>query len=403
MNLNTQTNHYRFKVYLSFSLRRIPQTARFIKNCLIPAFRTYNIDYYDFREHEQFHPLNIPAICAVIDKNLADSDIFLRFIDHGLEPNIPHLVDEELEDLKFNPITGGFSGNFDYADYEVNTSYDKFGFNNPYNRFQVTPLDIITIAPMKHINTIFFDKYSEATENIALRIIAEISQGYQEQQYQKYSDLFWRMRERVPDTISNARTLFEQAKLDECIAEYEKSLELDKNFTDALVECADAYMLKEDFQKAQDCLLTALNNNPNIAKAHNNLGFLYIFNGDNEKGVAEIKKAAELDTEYVPYLENAKQLPKATLLGDINDNYGVKLQKLKQYQQAIYYHTKAIEFGTTNPATTYNNLGSGYYNIGDFKEAILCYDKSLAIKPDYALALNNRKLAVDKLGNAESA
>jgi len=412
LNLNAKNNHYKFKVYLSFSLRRIPQMARFIKDYLLPAFRTYNIDYHDFLEHEQFHHQDIPDIRAEIDKNLADSDIFLLFIDHGLELNIPFLIGEEEEKERFNPFTGDFSSDFDYVMYEICTSFDKFGFNNPYNRFQVTPLDIMAVAPMEHVHTIYFDANSELDSNFALKIIDVISQGYQKQQYQKRSNLFWRMRNCVSETVSSrrakahleyARLLYDKAKLYESIAEYEKAFELDKNLTDALVECADAYILNEDYQKAQDCLLTALKVNPNIAKAHNNLGFFYKYDGDNEKGDAEIKKAVELDSKYIPYLENAKQLPKTTFLGDINDNYGVKLQKQKQYQQAIYYHTKAIELWTTNLAATFNNLGWGYYNIGDFKEAIYYYNKSLAIKPDYARALKNRKLAVDKLDNAESA
>jgi len=175
--------HRRFKVYLSFSLRRIPGLSRYIVDYLIPAFWIYNIDYYDFREHERFHHQNIPAICEVIDKNLADSDIFIRFIDHGLEPNKSHLVSELWRDMGYNSFTGDFSGNFDYVEYEVNTSYDNFGFTNPYNRFQIVSLDIMNIDPMEHIHTIYID--TESALNFALKVIDEISQGYQMRQYRR--------------------------------------------------------------------------------------------------------------------------------------------------------------------------------------------------------------------------
>jgi hypothetical protein len=191
MNIDTQDNHYKFKVYLSFSIRRIPELTKYIDDYLKPAFRENNIDYYDFREHERFDYLNEHAICAEIDKNLADSNIFLRFIDHGLEPNKSHSVRDLWSNMRLNMFTGGLSFNdyYSYYDYEIDASYDKFGFTNPYNRFQIVPMGIM-LAPMDHIQTIYFDTEDAAENpksvlNFALEVISKLSQGYQEQRYMR--------------------------------------------------------------------------------------------------------------------------------------------------------------------------------------------------------------------------
>ena len=48
--------------------------------------------------------------------------------------------------------------------------------------------------------------------------------------------------------------LFGEGNLDEAIAEYQKALELDANFTDALHGLAQAYYAKQDFD---NCIATA--------------------------------------------------------------------------------------------------------------------------------------------------
>ena len=187
--------YQRIKVYLSFSVRRIPEMVKYIDKYLKSTFWVFNIDYYDFREHKQFHFLDEYAICAEIDKNLTDSDTFIRFIDYGLEPNKMRSVKDKLNDIIFNPFTREITGKPDYTEYEVDISFDKFDFNNPNNRFQIAPFGFMA-TPMKHIKHISIDL--ENTDlDFALKVIYKISQGYQEQQYRKRSDLFWTMRDQM--------------------------------------------------------------------------------------------------------------------------------------------------------------------------------------------------------------
>ena len=193
-----------FKVYLSFSELRTPLLAQYIKNYLKPSFWFFNIEYYDFREHKRFHFLNELAICEEIHKNLADSDIFVRFIGEDLQPNEVRLVSDEWNDLRFNPFTRELSGTPDYAKYEVDISYDKFGFSNPHNRFQIAELSG-RVAPMKHIKSILINP-DESALDFAFRIINELTHGCREQQYWKRSALFWRMRDQIMNQSKGEET-----------------------------------------------------------------------------------------------------------------------------------------------------------------------------------------------------
>ena len=191
-----RSKHQSFKVYLSFSIDRIPGMAQYISDYIKPAFYVFNIDYYDFREHKQLQYLNEPAICEEIDKNLADSDIYLRFIDHGLEPNKSYTVNDSWKNVKYNPYTHNLSGKPDYTDYEVKTSLDKFGFNNTNNRFQIVPSEMM-IAPMEHIHTVYIDTEDDTALDFVIRLIKELSHGYQEQQYLKPDTLLRKMRDKI--------------------------------------------------------------------------------------------------------------------------------------------------------------------------------------------------------------
>jgi tetratricopeptide (TPR) repeat protein len=400
MNLKTQDNHYKFKVYLSFSETRNNRWAKYINDYLKPAFLENNIGYYDFREHERFDFLNVPAVCGLVDKNLANSDIFLRFIGEDLEPNKIYLVDDLSENIIYNPYTRNESQIPDYAEYEVDTSYDKFGFTNPYNRFQIVSTENM-VGAMNHISSIYYTSF-ESDQDFTQRVINELSAGYQEQQYLKRSNLLFYFEEH----FEKARVLFEQKKYDEAIIEYEAAILNNPHFDDAYTECADVFMLINDYENAVSNLHSAIKINPKNAKAHNNLGCCYLQLGDKKQAESEFNKAAELDDKYKPNQgtsESTRPMKAVksfsedkTLEGDYCDNQGVKLQKQKKYHEAIILHEKAIKLGTTYHAITYNNLGRGYYNIGNFDQAMYYYDKALEIEPNYSLALKNRELAVNK-------
>jgi tetratricopeptide (TPR) repeat protein len=61
-----------------------------------------------------------------------------------------------------------------------------------------------------------------------------------------------------------------------------------------------------------------------------------------------------------------------------------------------------LEINPTN-ANDLLNKGFSLAELAKYKEAIDCYDKALAIDPNYALAWGNKALSLDKLGRHDEA
>jgi hypothetical protein len=186
-------SHHKFRVYYSFSERRQSGLSRFLTDYLSPTLWMHNIDYYDFREGKQLNFLNEYAVCAEIEKNLAASDIFVRFISEELVPDELYPTDPDtlFNNIRYNPYTRKLQAfPSDYAKYEVDISYDRFGFTAPYNRFQIVSQEI-EACPKPHISTIRFTE-EEPVADLALKITQRFIAGYNEKQNRMLSELLFR-------------------------------------------------------------------------------------------------------------------------------------------------------------------------------------------------------------------
>ena len=65
------------------------------------------------------------------------------------------------------------------------------------------------------------------------------------------------------------------------------------------------------------------------------------------------------------------------------------------YSEAIVCYDKALESGPENPFV-WNNKGLLLYKQREYQEAVACYDKALLFDPDYEEARKNRKEALLK-------
>jgi tetratricopeptide (TPR) repeat protein len=74
----------------------------------------------------------------------------------------------------------------------------------------------------------------------------------------------------------------------------------------------------------------------------------------------------------------------------------------KDYVNSLQYSTKAIEKGQNNIAV-WNYKGISLLELGDYKEAIVCFDRALEIDKTYAYAWNNKGEALHKLGDHKEA
>ena len=73
------------------------------------------------------------------------------------------------------------------------------------------------------------------------------------------------------------------------------------------------------------------------------------------------------------------------------NNLGYQMLGAKDYVRALSYFKKAAELDPTNP-NVYDSLGECYKTMGDKKNAIKNYKKSLSLNPAPALKANSIKM-----------
>ena len=83
------------------------------------------------------------------------------------------------------------------------------------------------------------------------------------------------------------------------------------------------------------------------------------------------------------------QFPHSAILYNIQ---GAALKGLGQLDQSVAAYNKSLAI-KPDYAEAYNNMGNALKEQGKLEEAIEAYNKSLAIKPDYAEAYNNMSFA----------
>ena len=79
-----------------------------------------------------------------------------------------------------------------------------------------------------------------------------------------------------------------------------------------------------------------------------------------------------------------------------------KNDDLGKHEEAIEDLNKAIEL-KPDYALAYNNRGIAYNNLGQYDRAIEDYDKAIELDPDYTYAYNNRGIAYNNLGQYDRA
>src|SRR5215470_9394771 len=102
-------------------------------------------------------------------------------------------------------------------------------------------------------------------------------------------------------------------------------------------------------------------------------GAAYLSKGDNDRAIADLTKAIEIDPKYAAAYNSR----------------GNAYRDRKDYDQAIADHTRAIEIDPKY-AAAYNNRGNAYRDKKDYDQAIADYTTAIEIDPKYAAAYNNR-------------
>ena len=126
---------------------------------------------------------------------------------------------------------------------------------------------------------------------------------------------------------------------------------------------------QQRFGEAEDNLKRALELQPDLAEAHNNLGLLQMARQDFGPALDSFEKVIALAPGFAPGHAN---------IGNIHLHN-------KRYDQAIECFNKAVELAP-NLAEAYLALGNTWKLTGDRDTARQHYQRAITAKPDYALA-----------------
>jgi tetratricopeptide (TPR) repeat protein len=178
--------------------------------------------------------------------------------------------------------------------------------------------------------------------------------------------------------------LDDNGQTDEAIACWRKAIDLDPTLANAHNNLGAILCdVKRDYDGAIACFRKAIELDPMFAMAHYNLGNALKGKGQVDEAIASFEKAIDLD----PTLANAHKNLGRILCDDKRD-----------YDAAITCFREAIALDPKD-AGAHGNLGHALTEKGQVDEAIACYKKAIALDPKFAHA--HHRLGIALLGKGQ--
>jgi tetratricopeptide (TPR) repeat protein len=113
----------------------------------------------------------------------------------------------------------------------------------------------------------------------------------------------------------------------------------------------------------------ALGLKPELAEAHNNLGYALRQEGSLEPAVPHYEQALRLKPDWP----------------EVHNNLAIALQEQGRMKEAVGHYERALLLNP-GPAEVQQNLGGALAQSGRTVEAIAALKRALALKPDYAVS-----------------
>lgn len=167
---------------------------------------------------------------------------------------------------------------------------------------------------------------------------------------------------------------------------YEKALDLNSSFADALCNKGYALCSLEKYDEGIGCYDKAIKLAPSFAEAWNFKGLaLSIGLGKNDEALICLDKAVALDPTYY----------------DAWINRGMILSKVGNNDQAIASFDRATEINPNDPKG-WNNEGVVFLNMGYYHDAVANFNKALQLDPSYEAAKVNREIALAAIDQTQT-
>lgn len=203
-----------------------------------------------------------------------------------------------------------------------------------------------------------------------------------------------------------------EARLQSALVQFGLAADLDPNYAEAHAGLCDTFLSlyrrsrsTEYFQSAERACNRGLELDSVAGDVYVALGNLYRYSGQNDKAVAEFRKALAInDKDVGAYTGIAESYRDQNMFELAEQNFqraidiqpaywrghlemGNFLYLSGRIAESTQAYRRAVELAPDN-ATAYNNLGSSYYLLGDFENAAAAWNRSLAIEPSTSAYMN---------------
>jgi tetratricopeptide (TPR) repeat protein len=143
----------------------------------------------------------------------------------------------------------------------------------------------------------------------------------------------------------------------------------EKTIDKAIAQAENHYQRKE-YYSAEFEYNKALKLDEENVRANFGVGRVYLAQGETDKARETFEKLSKIDAVFDT--ENKH----------IFNELGIELRRLKLYDQAIAYYTRALSFSQDDEHLFFN-VGRAYLEKGDLKRAGACAQKALKLNPEF--------------------
>lgn len=190
-----------------------------------------------------------------------------------------------------------------------------------------------------------------------------------------------------PSVLTNLSIVYtQQNKLTQALELVQKALESDSGEPLYWLQNGIVQLRLEDYDGALNSLNRALEKNPSLAEAHNNLGGTFKELNRFEEALASYDRAISLKPGYA----------------EAYCNRGIVLRKLSRLDEALESYEKAVSL-KPDYAEAYNNRGVVLKELDRLEDALSSYEKAISLRPDYAEAYSHRGNVLNQLNRLDDA